>query len=127
MPFDVARRGVLLGAALLLLWGARADAGPLVEPVTAPRVAAAGALPPDTLRTTVAAGAPLIQPLPDALNGASVARYALLRGPSLSGVAGRSLTWITRETAPGTYDLRLRADRADAAPDTLVVRVEVQP
>lgn len=84
-------------------------------------------MPPDTVRTSVSAGAPLIQSLPAEVNGSPVARYAVLRGPSLCGVAGRSLTWITRGTAPGTYDLRLRATRAGARPDTLVIRVEVQP
>jgi hypothetical protein len=82
--------------------------------------------PPDTLQSTVAAGQPLIRTLPAALDGTPVSRYAVLRGPALCGVAGRSFTWITSGTAPGTYDIRLRAEHSDAAADTVVVRVTVE-
>jgi len=125
MSFDVVRPAPLLFAALLLL-GAASGLPSFVEPANSARVAASPSPPPDTLRSSVTAGTPLIRSLPAALNGAPVARYTLLRGPALSGVAGRSFTWITRGAAPGTYDVRLRAVHPDAAPDTLVVRVDVQ-
>jgi hypothetical protein len=121
MPLDAVRRGALAAAALVLL-GAAGAAPSFVEPVTAPRVAA-----PDTLRASVAAGGALVRTLPAEVGGAPVTGYAVLRGPALCGVAGRSLTWITRGVAPGTYDVRLRARHPDAAPDTLVLRVDVQP
>ncbi len=95
-----------------------------VEPAPEPWVAQPSL--PDTLEARVVAGETLIHTLPGGdENGA--ASYRMLRGPALSGVAGRSLTWITRGVAPGTYRLRLQAQRPDAAPDTLVLRVEVQP
>ena len=118
---------VRLGAGgLLLFLSAVAAAGPsALEPTTAPGVA--GAVPPDTVRASVVAGTPLAHPLPPSLNGAPVARYSILTGPALSGTAGYSFTWITRGTAPGTYTIPLRATHADTPPDTLVVRVELQP
>jgi len=124
MSFDAARLAPLLFAPLLLLGAAFGPS--FVEPANSARVAAASSPPPDTLRSSISAGTPLIRSLPAELNGAPVRRYTLLRGPALSGVAGRSLTWITRGAAPGTYDVRLRAVHPDAAPDTLVVRVEIQ-
>jgi hypothetical protein len=125
MSFDLVRLEPLLTAALLLIGTAPGSAS-FVEPANSSRVAAPTFPPADTVRASVPAGTPLIRPLPPDLNGGPVARYTLLRGPALSGVAGRSLTWITRNVFPGTYDLCLRAARPDAAPDTLIVRVEVQ-
>jgi len=125
MSFDVVRPVPSLIAILLLLGMASGPASS-VEPAKSAWVAEIGALPPDTVRTSIPAGTPLIQTLPSDLNERPVTRYTLLRGPALSGVAGRSLTWITRGVSPGTYDLRLRAARPDAAADTLVVRVDVQ-
>ncbi|MFO8100409.1 MAG: hypothetical protein R6T83_12410 [Salinibacter sp.] len=116
-----------LGIGLLLLGVGHPTPshGPL-EPADKARVArATGA--PDTLTATVGAGDALILSLPDATRGTTVASYRMLRGPALSGVAGRSLTWITRDVAPGTYTLLLQARRPGADPDTMVVRVEVQP
>lgn len=86
-----------------------------------------GTAPPDTVQAAVTAGAPLVHPLPTRLQDAPVARYTVLKGPSLSGAAGYSFTWITRDTAPGTYAIPLRAAHPDAAADTLIVRVTVQP
>jgi len=125
MSFDVVRRAPLLTAALLLFGMAP---GPIssVEPANSSWVAAPASPAPDTVQSSVAAGTPLIRSLPAEVNGTPVTRYTLLRGPALSGVAGRSLTWITRGVAPGTYDVRLRATHRGAAPDTLVVRVEIQ-
>jgi hypothetical protein len=97
----------------------------LFEPALAPRVAAHRAAP-DTLRTTATPGTPLILPLPETLRDAPVTRYTVRRGPALSGVAGRSFTWIPRGTAPGTYDVLLHAHHPDARPDTLVVRIDLQ-
>ena len=124
MPLEAVRLGALLVAAFVLL-----AAGPAfvsVEPVTAPRVAAPVVPASDTLHASVAAGSPLIRSLPAEVGGTSVTGYAVLRGPALCGVAGRSFSWITRGTAPGTYDVRLRATHPDAAPDTLVLRIDVQ-
>jgi hypothetical protein len=97
-----------------------------VEPVTAPRVAAPAVPASDTLRASVAAGSPLVRSLPAEVGGTSVTGYAVLRGPALCGVAGRSFSWITRGTPPGTYDVRLRATHLNAAPDTLVLRIDVR-
>jgi hypothetical protein len=118
---------VRLGAAglLVVLLVAGAGGPSALEPATAARVA--GTAPPDTIRASVAAGTPLVRSLPSSLSGAPVARYAILNGPALSGTAGYSFTWITRGTPPGTYAIPLRATHADAPPDTLVVRVELQP
>jgi hypothetical protein len=125
MPLDAVRRGALVAAALVLL-GTVGAASDVVEPVTAPRVAGPAVPPPDTLRPTVAAGRSLIQTLPDEVGGAPVTGYTVLQGPALCGAAGRSFTWITRGVTPGTYDVRLRATHPGAAPDTLVLRVDVQ-
>jgi len=96
------------------------------EPTTGPRVAATLAALPDTLRASAEPGTPLILTLPAELNGRSVERYALLRGPTLSGVAGRSFTWIPEGTTPGTHDALLQAQSPDAPADTLVVRIDLQ-
>jgi hypothetical protein len=72
------------------------------------------------------AGHPLVRPLPTSLDDAPVARYTVLEGPALSGAAGYSFTWITRDTTPGSYAILLRADHPDAAPDTLIVQVTVE-
>lgn len=97
------------------------------EPAGAARVARTPVpAPPDTVRTAVPAGRALVYTLPDAVGGRAVGTYRLLRGPALSGVAGRSLTWITRRTAPGAYTVLLEARRPDAPPDTLVVEIDVQ-
>ena len=67
--------------------------------------------------------------LPEATDAGPVVRYDLVRGPALSGVAGRSLTWILRPSDAGTTQrLVVRAHHPPAdslAPDTLVVRVDV--
>jgi len=125
MPFDVVRLAPPLTAALLLLGMVP---GPVssVEPAKSSWVAEITSPPPDTVRASVPAGTPLIRSLPSDLNGRPVARYTLLRGPALIGVADRSITWITRSVSPGTYDVRLRAAHPDAAPDTLVLRIEVE-
>jgi hypothetical protein len=85
--------------------------------------AARSSAPPDTVTSTVTAGAPLVRSLPTSLDNAPVARYSVLKGPALSGAAGYSFTWLTRDTAPGTYAIALQALHPDAAPDTLVVQV----
>jgi hypothetical protein len=92
------------------------------------RVAAAGdaVRPPDTLRRSVEAGTSLILALPEALNGAPVSQYAMLRGPKLSGVAGRSLAWPTRPGDAGTHAILLRALHRGTPTDTLVVEVSVE-
>jgi hypothetical protein len=49
----------------------------------------------------------------------------VLQGPALSGVAGRSFTWVPQDTAPGTYTALLHAQHPDAEPDTLVVQINL--
>ncbi len=104
--------------------GAVTSAFPL-EPTTEPRVAASA--PVDTLRASTEPNTPLVLTLPAELSGRPVARYALLRGPALSGVAGRSFTWIPEGAQPGTHEALLRAARDDAPADTLVVRIDLAP
>jgi len=94
-----------------------------VEPIKAEWVARPA---PDTVRASVPAGETLILPLPSVANERDVTEYRMARGPALSGVAGRSFTWITRGTEAGTYDVLLQARHPETAPDTLVVRVDVQ-
>ena len=98
-----------------------------LEPSGNARVASAPPHPPDTVRASADAGTPLVLPLPKSLNGRPVARYALLRGPALSGVAGRSFTWIPEGAAPGVHRALLRAESGDAPPDTLVVQIRFRP
>jgi hypothetical protein len=111
MLLHVARLGAALGLALLLL-GTAADRPPGPPPA-----------PPDTLAIEGPAGTPLVRSLPAEWRGVPVSGYAMLRGPALAGVAGRSLTWIPKGAAPGPHDLHLKARRPDAAPDTIVVRI----
>lgn len=99
-----------------------------LEPAAAPRVAASHLYrpPSDTLRTSATRRSPLILSLPAELDDARVDRYSVLQGPALCGVAGRSFTWITVGSDPGTYDVRLEAHHPDAPSDTLVVRIALQ-
>lgn len=96
------------------------------EPTADPRVAPTLGVLPDTLRTTAEPDTPLILTLPAELNGRSVDRYLLLRGPSLSGVAGRSFTWIPQGAEPGTHEALLQARHRNAPPDTLVLRIDLR-
>jgi len=93
-----------------------------IEPAAASRVAPAP-VPPDTLRADATTATPLILALPADLGEAPVSRYTMLQGPALSGVAGRSFTWVPKETAPGTYTAHLQAQRPNTTPDTLVVQI----
>lgn len=95
------------------------------EPTSGPWVAPM--VPPDTLQASAEAGTPLLLSLPAELNGRVVDSYTLLRGPSLSGVAGRSFTWIPEGTEPGIHEVLLRTQVPDAAPDTLLLRINLQP
>jgi len=96
------------------------------EPATDPRVAPTITVPPDTLLASAEPDTPLILTLPTELNGRSVERYSLLQGPALSGVAGRSFTWIPEGAAPGTHEALLRTHAPDAPADTLVLRIDLQ-
>ncbi|MFB6098264.1 MAG: hypothetical protein ABEK84_03975 [Salinibacter sp.] len=69
---------------------------------------------------------PVIHTLPAELNGHPVEHYTLLRGPALSGVAGRSFTWIPQGADPGTHEALLQAHAPNAPPDTLVLRIDLQ-
>lgn len=117
----------ILAAGLLGLAGPGDASAPQdLEPSAPPRVASPPSRPPDTVRATADTGVPLTLTLPETVNGRPVARYSLLRGPALSGVAGRSFTWIPEGAAPGPHHALLQADAADAPPDTLVVQIDVR-
>lgn len=118
---------VLLSTALLGFGRAPFPSAPL-EPDTDPWVAqgSPSEVPVDTLRPTVEAGESLILSLPSQLASAPVTQYSLIRGPSLSGVADQSFTWMTHSVEPDTYDALLQATRSQAPPDTLLLRIEVQ-
>ena len=96
---------------------------PTIDPGVAPTIIAQA----DTLRTTATPGTPLILTLPAELNGRSVERYSLLRGPALSGVAGRSFTWISQGAKSGMHEALLRTHAPNAPPDTLIVQINLQP
>lgn len=96
------------------------------EPTTDSRVAPMPGAPPDTLRTSAEPDTPLILTLPPTLEDQPVERYSLLRGPALSGVAGRSFTWIPQGAKPGTHEALLQAHHRDAPPDTLVLRIDLR-
>ncbi|MFB6279204.1 MAG: hypothetical protein ABEK75_06835 [Salinibacter sp.] len=96
-----------------------------LEPATGARVAPTTA-PPETLRTTADPETPLILSLPAEVGGQRVERYTLLRGPALSGVAGRSFTWIPHGTAPGTHEALLQTQSPNAPADTLVLRIDLR-
>ena len=116
----------LLALSLLGLSGnAAVTSSGSFEPATDLRVALTVA--PDTVRTSAEPGTPLVLPLPATLNGRSIEHYSLLRGPSLSGAAGRSFTWIPEGATPGTHEALLQAHAPDMPPDTLVVRIDFQP
>jgi len=118
----------VLAAGLLGVRGFEAEpSSTSLEPAGNLRIASAFLQPPDTVRTSTNADTPLILTLPESLNGRSVARYALLSGPALSGVAGRSFTWIPKGAAPGVHRALLRTDSGDAPPDTLVVQIRFRP
>lgn len=96
------------------------------ESINGARLTPSIAPPPETLRTAADTKTPLILALPSTVNGHSVTRYTLLQGPSLSGVAGRSFTWIPQGTDPGTHEALLQTKSPDAPPDTLVLRIDLQ-
>lgn len=128
MPF-VYRAALPLLAFSLLGFAGNGDVTPreMFEPTTGPRVALSPVSPPDTVRAATDPNTPLVLPLPAELNGQSIDRYKLLRGPALSGVAGRSFTWIPKGAAPGTYEALLQASTASSvSPDTLVVRIDLR-
>lgn len=115
--------GSLLG---LLLIAMSPTAPAAIEPLSGRGVAEADPAPPDTLAASASVGTPLILSLPPQVGDAPVSRYTILRGPSLSGVAGHSFTWITEGVDPDTYDVSLQANHPNAPPDTLVLQIEVQ-
>lgn len=116
------------GLLTLLILGATLPSAPF-QPTTAPRVATAPSTPqvPDTLRASAERDTPLILSLPSSVENRSVAEYRLLRGPALSGVAGRSFTWIPHGAHPGRYEAMLGVRHPDPPPDTLVIRIDLQP
>lgn len=102
--------------------GAAAPGSTAFEPPARARVAQ----PPDTLRRTVAAGESVVVSLPSSVGGRRVRAYRILRAPALSGVADRSFAWATESVPARTHDILLRAEHDTAAPDTLVLRLDVQ-
>ena len=80
----------------------------------------------DTLRYTVQAGKPLIVALPVSVNGAE-ATYQLLDAPALSWLVDRSFLWRTTEGERGALPILVERRVQGAAPDTLVLLVEVRP
>jgi len=96
------------------------------EPTNEPRVAATLAAQLDTLRASAEPDTPLLLTLPAELDGHSIDRYSLLRGPALSGVAGRSFAWIPKGAEPGTHEALLRSHASDMPADTLVLRIDLQ-
>jgi len=120
--------GALVSSLLLLGLSPSPPLPSLVEPTESLRVAPTLRLPSsDTLRADATSETPLLLSLPSELGDAPVARYTMLQGPALSGVAGRSFTWIPNGSNPGTYEVRLHAHHPDTAPDTLVLRIDLQP
>lgn len=116
---------ILVGAALLALGvGKTPLASTSLEPDTE-RWVAQPSPPIDTLYPSVEVGEPLILDLPAELDTTPVSQYSLIQGPSLSGVAGHSFTWMTHSVQPDTYEVMLQADRPNTSPDTLLLRVEV--
>ena len=116
----------LFAVGLLGLAGNAGVAPPdALEPATGSRVAPA-TVSPETLRTTADPETSLILSLPAEVGGQPVERYTLLRGPALSGVAGRSFTWIPRGTDPGIHEALLQTQSPDAPADTLVLRIDLQ-
>lgn len=98
-----------------------------IEPTTGLQGAPEMPASPDTLRTSAEPGTPLILTLPAELDGRFVEHYSLLKGPALSGVAGRSFTWIPEGAEAGMHEALLRTHASDAPPDTLVVQINLQP
>ena len=123
----VQRAAVPLLALGLMSLGGNADVTSVgsFEPTNEPRVAATLESPPDTLRASAEPGTPLLLTLPAELDGNSIDRYSLLRGPALSGVAGRSFAWIPEGTEPGTHEALLRPHAPDMPADTLVLRIDL--
>jgi hypothetical protein len=124
LVYRVALPLLLLG--LLGLWGNRGVTSlKSLKPPTDPWAAHSRAASPDTLRASAEPGTPFILTLPAELNGRSVERYSLLRGPALSGVAGRSFTWIPQGAEPGMHEVLLRGHAPDAPADTLLLRIDL--
>jgi hypothetical protein len=117
----------LLVIALLGTTGNRDVTSPdSFEPTIGPRVAQISVPLPETLRVEAGPDPPLILSLPAEVNGRSVDRYRLLQGPALSGVAGRSFTWLPQDADPGPHEALLRTHAPDAPADTLVLRIDLQ-
>lgn len=104
----------------------RADASVFV-PAAHHRVANIGPTAPDTLRYQVTAGTVFITDLPPSLDAGPVESYAIIRAPSMSWLVDRSFFWRTATADAGTHSIRLRAEAANAPPDTLVLQIDVTP
>lgn len=119
-------QGVVSPFLLLIVLGLGVSAFEVPSEATGTaRAATASSLssPPDTLRASAKPDVPLILALPSLVGDEPVERYTLLRGPALSGAAGRSFTWIPRNADPGQYEALLEAHHQNVRSDTLVVRI----
>lgn len=89
------------------------------------RVAKIGPTAADTLTYQVTTGEVFITDLPPSLDANTVDAYAIIRAPAMSWLVDRSFFWRTAATDAGTHAIRLRADLADAPPDTLTLQIDV--
>ncbi len=107
---------------------ARSAAVAAVRPVSSPGVArgVSDGAEQDTLRRRILAGDILIVALPGEVDGESVDRYSLVRGPALSWLIDRSLMWRTTPGDTGGHDVLIRVDLESSPADTLVVSVHVE-
>lgn len=112
------RLGLLLCAGLLVLAAAPAERGAPPDPY------AEGTPLADTLRYSVRAGEALIVALPPRVGGAE-ATYEVLEAPALSWLVDRSFMWRTLARERGTLPVRFLRRAQGAAPDTLVLLVEI--
>lgn len=121
------RTALLLLALGLLGLAGNGDVPPpgSFEHTTGPRVAPDISAPPDTLHASAERNTPLILSLPSSLENRAVQRYTLLRGPALSGVAGRSFAWIPQGAETGPHEALVQAHHRNAPPDTLVLRIDL--
>ncbi len=111
------RLGFLLGAVALLA-AAPAERAARPDPYAEATVAA------DTIHAMVQAGETLILALPPTA-GRAEATYEVLEAPALSWLVDRSFMWRTLERERGTLPVRFLRRAEGAAPDTLVVLVEI--
>ena len=112
---------------LLVAVGAALVSGLAFQPSPDATTPVRPAVPADTMTVEVEAGQPLITDLPSRYGGRPIRAYRIARAPALASVAGESLLWITHPGDVGQHDIALLAQTVDAPPDTVWVRVNVNP